>query len=119
MKWLVLELCKALSPPHYEPAIAHVAAAAWEVWLDIKAARHAVWYRHPEPCRLLLRSKILIWVGITVLLYREVGHSDEKGGVRHEVLGEGGEVREHILGHNEINNEDGEASEFIYLKRPG
>lgn len=39
--------------------------------------------------------------------------------MRHEILGEGGEVREHVLGHNEIDNEDGEASEFIYLKWPG
>ena len=54
-------ICEALSPPHYETAIAHVAAAAWEVWLDIEAARHAVRYRHPEPGWLLLSSKILRW----------------------------------------------------------
>ena len=42
--------------PHYEPAIAHVAAAAWEVWLDIEAARHAMRYSRPEPGGQILRK---------------------------------------------------------------
>ena len=39
-----------------------------------------------------------------MMRYPEVGDSDKEGRVRHEVSGEGGEVREHILCHGEIDN---------------
>ena len=74
-----------------------MAAATWEVWLDIEAARHAVRNRRPEPGWLFL-----IYLDdemiIPMLWYHQVGDSDQEGGVRHEVPREGGEVRENILG---------------------
>ena len=41
-----------------------------------------------------------------MMRYPEVGDSDKEGRVRHEVSGEGGEVREHILCHGEIDNDN-------------
>ena len=49
----------------------------------------------------MTQSELVRW-----MRYPEVGDSDKEGRVRHEVSGEGGEVREHILCHGQIDNDN-------------